>query len=453
MTAGGLSEAIARAERRLANLRRRRERPGGRLPGLMDERIARAEEALAVLVRRAREGGGGGGVTLHVGDCLEVLAELPECSVDACITDPPYHLTSIVRRFGGPDAKGPTAPVYQRSVGGFMGQTWDGGDLSFRPETWAAVLRVLKPGGALLAMGATRGWHRTAVAIEDAGFDIRDSVCWIYGTGFPKSHNGPWGGTALKPAWEPVVVARRPLDGTHAANWERWGTGGLDVDAMRVPLNGEKVERGGRHPIVGRFCEPGKGAGRSRGEETDMGRWPRNVAHDGSEAVLGEFPEDGRGSAARFFYCAKPSRAEKEAGLDGLDEVAPHLVQGRSEGSAGSENPRAGIRGAARRCTHPTVKPIELFRWLIRGFARPGGLVLDPFLGSGTTAIAALMEGRRWIGIEREPEYAAIARARIEWWARECARKPGRSVAEVLGESRPVRAAPEAEPPSGAVVA
>ena len=268
-----------------------------------------------------------------------------------------------------------------------------------------------------------------------------------------------------------MVAQASPLDGTHAANWERWGTGGLDVDAMRVPLNRDTVPE-----TVSGPCDWTPGHGHP---PPDRGRWPRNVAHDGSDAVLGELPDsdgcgagdrilharyvasrgelglnrrgprdsvlhgDGSGSAARFFYQAKPSRSEREAGLDGLDEVAPHLIQGRSEGSAGSENPRAGIRGRPRRNVHPTCKPIELFRWLIRGFAPVGGLVLDPFLGSGTTAIAALLEGRRWIGIEREPEYAAIARARIEWWARECARKPGRSVAEVLGESRPVRAVPQ----------
>ena len=152
----------------------------------------------------------------------------------------------------------------------------------------------------------------------------------------------------------------------------------------------------------------------------------------------------GPGPAARFYYTAKPSKAEKEAGLAALPDVAPHVVQGRREGSAGSDNPRAGIRGQSRRNVHPTVKPLELFRWLVRGFVPKGGVVLDPFLGSGTTAIAAVLEGRRYIGIEREEEYMAIATARLAWWTREATRKPGRTVAEILGEA-PRKAAPADE--------
>lgn len=395
---------------------------------------------------------------LHEADCLDVLAQMAPDGVDAVVCDPPYEI-------------------------GFMANAWDSSGTAFRAETWAAVLRVMRPGAHLCAMGATRGWHRLAVAIEDAGFDIRDSLAWLYGNGFPKSLNGPWGGTALKPAWEPVVVARKPLDGTVAANFERHGTGGLNIDDARVPLNGDTVpefernwrrrpmpgfgdtvewtsrvvgKRGGdeRGAQPGKFSpEPGMNEQRRRrtGESNtpDMGRWPANVAHDGSEEVLGELPytlpatgrqrhcsisigggsayggssgpfvttghEDDGGSAARYFYCAKPSRGEKEAGLYGSP--------------------------VERRNTHPTAKPIALFRWLIRLACPRGGLVLDPFAGSGTTAIAAALEGRRWIAVEREAEYAAIARARIEWWCREAARKPGRSVAEILGE------APKPRPP------
>ena len=439
-------------------------------------------------------------MSLREGDCMEVLATLDEASVDAVVTDPPYHMVSVHRRFGKDGAAEPAEGVYRRAAAGFMGQTWDGGDLSFRPETWLAMFRVLKPGAYLLAMGATRGWHRTACAIEDAGFEVRDCLAWLYGSGFPKSHNGAWGGTALKPAWEPVVVARKPLDGTHAANHERWGTGGIDVDAMRVPLDGDTVPEfayaEGFDPKPGRTAEQvakqgwssrqvgrrggetkaknvrytdrpqsdGWGTRRCETEQSDEGRWPANVAHDGSEAVLGEFPhtlnpfgvdgvmhqspggrspmfgEDKRtegmrigdeGNAARYFYTAKPSRTEKEAGLAGLPTRTLCEMNNRSEGDVGCYQKASP---EIRACTHPTVKPIELFRWLIRGFVPRGGLVLDPFAGSGTTAIAAVLEGRRWIAIEREREYAEIARARIEWWTREAARKPGRSVAEILGE-------------------
>ena len=481
-------------------------------------------------------------MSLHEGDCMDVLATLDEASVDAVICDPPYHQASIVKRFGKAGAAPPKPGVYRRFVENrigrtwdmpelhqgdcmevlatldeasvdavvtdppygihFMGQEWDRptmkrgkakieADAKGRPapfpwgcaphttlaqdrdfqawtEQWAALaLRALKPGGALLAMGATRLYHRTACGIQDAGFEVRDCLAWLYGSGFPKSHNGAWGGTALKPAWEPVVVARKPLDGTHAANHERWGTGGIDVDAMRVPLDGDTV------PEFKKSVSDGGMPGSSQqniaehgwqtkqvGARDDIGRWPANVAHDGSETVLGEFPYGtcggltldklntgetsifgfgggdtvGRpaseGNAARFFYTAKPSRTEKEAGLAGEGTVLRDR-NGRYEGSPGVYNRDSEER---RRNIHPTCKPLELFRWLIRGFVPRGGLVLDPFAGSGTTAIAAVLEGRRWIAIEREREYAEIARARIEWWTREAARKPGRSVAEILGE-------------------
>ena len=380
-------------------------------------------------------------MNLHVGDMLEVLPGLPEASVDAVVCDAPYEL-------------------------GILGSRWDSTGISFRPETWAEVLRVMKPGGYLAAMGAPRGWHRLACAIEDAGFDIRDSLAWNYGSGFPKSHNGPWGGSALKPAWEPIVLARRPLDGTHASNFERWGTGGLNVDEARVPLAGDMVEGGGRHPhINGGYCEPTAARGfkagpRTRGtmrggekpwkqkpgntawfgsgtadpqeeEGNPLGRWPANVVHDGSAEVLAEFPDtttghglrvdrkaydgpgvglnrEGRanwfdgssGSAARFFYCAKPSKSEKEGGLAGFTRDLKSAIKRKVEAgltlndstcgyTCGGTTPRANI--------HPTAKPIELMRWLVRLLSRPGQTVLDPFLGSGTTAIACLLEGRAWL--------------------------------------------------------
>jgi DNA modification methylase len=359
-------------------------------------------------------------VELLHGDCLERVQELPDCSVDACVTDPPYGLR-------------------------FMGKAWDY-DVP-QAEVWREVLRVLKPGGHLLAFAGTRTQHRMAVNIEDAGFEIRDMIAWLYGSGFPKSldvskaidkaagaerevvgvthrtrgicgemaaavrcsvcgktrngtsckcdpDNGPatpeaqqwdgWG-TALKPALEPITVARKPLQITVAANVLEHGTGAINIDGCRVGDN--------------------------------SGRWPANLIHDGSDEVTELFPQNVRGaipgtqkigdktttnrdnnvsyatcgyqkisgykeevgSAARFFYCAKASKADREDGN-----------------------------------SHPTVKPTDLMRYLCRLVTPPGGIVLDPFMGSGSTGKAAVLEGFRFIGIEREAEYIEIARGRIQ---------------------------------------
>ena len=417
-------------------------------------------------------------MSIYEGDCLELLAGQPDTTVDAVMTDPPYGLH-------------------------ILGQEWD--KVLPPRETWEECLRVLRPGGYLAAMGAARVYHRLAVAIEDAGFEIRDSLSWLYGSGFPKSSNGDWGGSALKPAWEPIVLARKPLDGTHKETFERWGTGGLNIDAARVPLNGEQVETnigftdepqaegwGTKRPVTtkrggddftrdrqqGTLPHPNgwgekpwkrnpeavtkegflKGLGGDEG--SPLGRWPANVVHDGSPEVVSEFPHTATGiiephhhlhggeksifgiapvcggigdagSAARFFYAAKPSRAEKEGGLAGKPVGLLPRAAGGIDRFAPTE----------RRCTHPTVKPVELFRWLVRLLSRPGQRVLDPFLGSGTTAIACILEGREWLGAERSPEYAAIARARIAEWTRLLsAHGPGLTVAEYLGESRDERA-------------
>jgi site-specific DNA-methyltransferase (adenine-specific) len=190
-----------------------------------------------------------GRVTLHAGDCLEVLAGMDEGSVDSCVCDPPYHLTSIVKRFGSTaeshlsvspdkDLDKINSKPHKRLSAGFMGKKWDGGDVAFRPETWAAVMRVLKPGSYLIAFSGTRTFHRMACAIEDAGFDIRDQIGWCFGSGFPKSHNlGNGWGTALKPAWEPICLARKPFTGTNAANMAEHGVGGLNIDGCRVTGN------------------------------------------------------------------------------------------------------------------------------------------------------------------------------------------------------------------------
>jgi len=307
------------------------------------------------------------GARLLLGDMRVRLAELADASVDAVVTDPPYHLASIVKRFGSPTA----APInnadekagiwgpYHRTSKGFYGEQWDGGDVAFDPETWAEVLRVLKPGGHLVAFGAARNYHRLAVAIEDAGFELRDLIAWLYGSGFPKNHRtgrtmdeadaelwDGWG-TALKPAIEPIALARKPLsEKSVPANVLRWGTGALNIDACRVQPD----------------------------DEAGAGRWPANVAHDGSANAVQGFPTD----CARYFYCAKTSADERGVGND-----------------------------------HPTVKPVALLAWLIRLVTPPGGLVVDPFVGSGSTAIAAHICQRPFVGIELKPAYLDIAERRL----------------------------------------
>jgi DNA modification methylase len=386
---------------------------------------------------------------LH-GDCLERLRELPACSVDACVTDPPYGLS-------------------------FMGKKWDydvpGEDI------WRECLRVLKPGGHLLAFAGTRTQHRMAVRIEDAGFEIRDMIAWCYGSGFPKSldvskaidraagaerapgrtlvtdgtrgntPNAPanatcadcgrqkWGkdycqcprdggpatpeaqqwegwGTALKPALEPITVARKPFKGNVAANVLEHGTGAINIEGCRVGTGDRRMcgttSKSGETSIV---------LGARQETRTELGRWPANLIHDGSDEVTELFPQNVRGaipgtqkigdktttnrdnnvsyatcgyqkisgykeevgSAARFFYCAKASKADREDGNG-----------------------------------HPTVKPTDLMRYLCRLVTPPGGIVLDPFMGSGSTGKAAVLEGFRFIGIEREAEYIEIARGRIQ---------------------------------------
>ncbi len=242
-----------------------------------------------------------GNVTLLRGDCLELLPTLEENSIDSCVTDPPYHLTSIVKRFGSDTAApakiGKTG-AYERSSRGFMGKQWDGGDIAFQPLVWELVFRALKPGAYLLAFGGTRTYHRLASAIEDAGFNVRDMLSWVFGSGFPKSHNiGNGLGTALKPAHEPVVLARKPLsEKSVAANVLKWGTGAINVDGCRIG-NGEARQSmtGGMgrkaSPVYGQFA---------RDEVQDIittqGRWPANLIHDGSEEVLAGFPDSGNGN-------------------------------------------------------------------------------------------------------------------------------------------------------------
>lgn len=356
-------------------------------------------------------------VRLEHGDMREVLARIPD-RFHAVVTDPPYHLASIVKRFSksnpadveknATDRKiaGQGTSPHGRAARGFMGKEWDGGDIAFQPETWALVGSVMVPGAHLVAFAGTKGSHRMACAIEDAGFEIRDTLAWLYGSGFPKSHNqkGDWDGwgTALKPAYEPVVLARWPMAGkTVAANLAEHSCGALNVTACRIGTDGGTAGAGAGAIV---FSD---GLNGKRGEPVPgLGRWPANVVHDGSEEVLAAFPDrDGAtsngksgtlgiahegyramlqapsfadsGSAARFFYSAKADAADR--------------LQSK----------------------HPTVKPVDLMRWLVRLVTPPGGLVLDPFAGSGTTGMACMAEGVDCVLIEREAEYVADIRRRI----------------------------------------
>lgn len=354
-----------------------------------------------------------GRVTLYPGDCLDVLASLPENSIDSAVMDPPYHLTSIVERFGADGAKPTKADgatgVYKRSAAGFMGKQWDGGDIAFQVATWEAVKRVLKPGGYILAFASTRGFWRMSVAIEDAGFITHPLIAWVFGSGFPKAtrlkaegYDGwRYGGQALKPAIEPIYMGQKPFsEKTGTANVLLHGTGAINIDGCRVgEEDTRRLKSGGANdfPHEDDSWNPAPVVVGSA-----SGRWPANLIHDGSEDVLVAFPEapgqqrevnetfapkqgtavygdygprptvtprDDGGSAARFFYSAK---------ADADDRI-------------GSK--------------HPTVKPVDLMRYLVRLVTPPGGTVLDCFAGTGTTGEAAWREGFNAVLIEREPEY------------------------------------------------
>lgn len=364
---------------------------------------------------------------LHHGDCRMLMAEMPEASVDSIVTDAPYEL-------------------------GFMGRAWDSTGVAYDVETWRAALRVLRPGGHLLAFGGSRTYHRMACAIEDAGFDIRDQIMWIYGSGFPKGGNRDGKGTCLKPAHEPIVMARKPLIGSVAVDETRYGTGAINVDACRVHADDaqggsytvKRLKPGATLERTGGNWRPEQGGAEYHGE-MKPGRWPANVIHDGSSEVVGAFPEapgqqrasrddqrtqggvygvitnDGNriheprgdsGSAARFFYCAKASKADRDEGLDGFDPQA--FVQFQTgNGESGAASSLSEGRETQYRNVHPTVKPTALMRYLVRLVTPVGGTVLDPFAGSGSTGKAAMLEGLTFIGCELTAEYLPIARARI----------------------------------------
>ncbi len=393
-------------------------------------------------------------VSLHRGDCLDVLPTLPADHFDAVVTDPPYHLISIVRRFGGngaAPAKEGRDGAFSRSSRGFLGETWDGGDVAFSPETWAAVLRVLKPGGHLVAFNHSRTFDQMAAAIRLAGFEVRDSIfnlydiappwadfldtlsadqidalyraaafdngtilAWLYGCGMPKTHPVALGidkalgavgdskpddwspitpeaqawegwGTALKPAIEPIILARKPLVTPSVPRQHiETGTGGLNIDAARIPIaetlpNYRTPTSGNR---AGKFLAALGPAQAAQPTERSIrhdarGRYPANVVTDGSPTVTGRFPVDAEGVVSRFFYSGKADASDR----DGSD--------------------------------HPTVKPQSLMRWLVRLVTPRDGLILDPFGGSGSTAWAAHREGRRCVLIEKTDKHADHIEAKI----------------------------------------
>lgn len=444
--------------------------------------------------------GAGVSVEIHHGDCLRVMAQLiaDGVQVDSIVTDPPYHLTSIVKRFGKPGsavAKHGTDGAFKRASSGFMGKQWDGGDIAFRVETWELAMQLLKPGGHLVAFSGTRTYHRMACAIEDAGFEIRDQIGWLYGSGFPKSHDvskaidkskglerskirvdasqvrnpkatgagrdgmegatRPWieqaiergyhetvsdeavswsgWGTALKPAWEPIVLARKPLIGTVAANVLEYGTGAINIDASRVGYASDEdkaaaaATAAAATAAVQRLChdEPGammKGLGRTgftRPRESigpslakaDKGRFPANVIHDGSEEVMRAFPDSGGQAGA----VSGKEPSSKTNNVYGQFNGRP-ATQARGDlGSAArffySAKADSGDRLDSK---HPTVKPVDLMAYLLRLVTPPGGTTLDLFAGSGTTGMAAMREGFRAILIEREAEYVADIKRRIQ---------------------------------------
>jgi site-specific DNA-methyltransferase (adenine-specific) len=361
-------------------------------------------------------------------DCLVAMQKLIDdgVQVDSIVTDPPYHLQSIVDRFGKASVDDDTytsEKVRNRSDGysrlistGFMGKEWDGGDIAFRKETWELALKLLKPGGHLLAFSASRNYHRMAVAVEDAGFEIRDQLMWLYGSGFPKSHNlGDGWGTALKPAHEPIVMARKFIEGTNKNNREKYGTGGINIDGCRVGLSeGDDPRLGGKGTWktdkMAKDVYVGGYAGVDTGS-SELGRFPANVMHDGSDVVKDIFPNSKLGSSKPHIV---KSNIEKYEGWGNISNKNEMVGYG-DEGSAARffYCPKVSKSERGEDNTHPTVKPQELMKYLCRLVTPKGGTVLDPFMGSGSTGIAAKDEGFEFIGIEREKEYFEIAEKRI----------------------------------------
>jgi site-specific DNA-methyltransferase (adenine-specific) len=373
-----------------------------------------------------------GDATLYCGDANDILSDLEQ--VDSCVTDPPYGLS-------------------------FMGKAWDYDVPSV--DIWTQVYDVLKPGAHLLSFFGSRTYHRGAIPIEDAGFEIRDQLMWLYGSGFPKSHNigkavdklqgnerevvgkrkahdirgnalmeatvpeykkeksqidieitkgnSEWEGwgTALKPAHEPIVMARKLIKGTVAENVLEHGTGGINIDDCRVGTESlEYRTTSYRDAKTGEFSGQGQ-TNHITGQKTVEGRFPANVMHDGSEVVGDIFLGDSSG----YFYCPKASKKDRDEGLENFEEAQTTDGNIRSN----SETARTfGANSVLRKNVHPTVKPTELMRYLCRLVTPKGGVVLDPFMGSGSTGKAAIMSGFKFVGIELNEEYFDIACARVE---------------------------------------
>lgn len=354
-------------------------------------------------------------VTVIHADSRDALKDMADASIDACVCDPPY---ALVNNSG---ARSPLPGQYtpigkpKEPRGGFMGKKWDTGETAFDPAFWTEVLRVLKPGAHLIAFGGTRTYHRLVCAIEDAGFEIRDQLAWVFGSGFPKSHNlsGEWQGwgSALKPAHEPIVLARKPLIGTIAANVLAHGTGALNIDACRIEANGRPARvatgLGREHDDAANI---NVGSGLAVGA-TDLGRWPANVIHDGSEEVLAGFPEsDGQQGDVRGDEPSEPLGANTYGQMRGRVPAAARLDSGSAARFFYTAKADADDRLGSK---HPTVKPVDLMAYLVRLVTPPGGTVLDPFAGSGTTGMACMREGFRCVLIEREAEYVADIKRRL----------------------------------------
>lgn len=366
-------------------------------------------------------------MSIICGDCLDEMRKMDDNSISAIVTDPPYGL-------------------------GFMGKHWDAG--LPQHEIWSEALRIVKPGGHLLAFGGTRTYHRLTCAIEDAGWEIRDCLMWLYGSGFPKSHNrfGIEGyGTALKPAYEPIIMSMKKCDGTFKQNAEKWEQAGIDIDGCRVPTDELKPYSAGLHRVSPSSYNDDSWKGKDQLKEAPKGRWPANVILDeeagqildevsgfkkgSGHHVIGGTPRSSgtaghilegssdrtnslmsygdSGGASRFFYCAKASSSERNEGLEGM----PFKGGGMTNSSGRRVGNRESIEAYSNpiyKNNHPTVKPLKLMEYLIKLIMPPkDGILLDPFAGSGTTILAAHRLGMKAIGIEKQQEYCDIANARV----------------------------------------